>query len=331
MLLPYVVGGNVGSVTVLALVNKHFNFGLSRISYGRRNADSPCLRWGCLLDRFRYWRWLGNGSSSDDYKFCTFIGVNVGLVSQLALVRNQFGIMLLPYVVGGNVGSVTVLALFGVMLIPYVVVDDVESVSETVQVRMIIGVNVGSVSQLALVRNQEPHKVRKTADSLCRRGECWIGNGSSSDDYEFPTFIGVNVGSVSQLALVRNQFGIMLLPYVVGGNVGSVTVLALVNKHFNFGLSRISYGRRNADSPCRRWGCLLDRFRYWRWLGNGSSSDDYEFPTYYGVTMDRFLNWRWLGIRNRIKFGRLLIPYVVGENVGSVSVLALVRKRFKFG
>ncbi|KAG8315653.1 hypothetical protein J6590_066558 [Homalodisca vitripennis] len=73
----------------------------------------------------------------------------------------------------------------------------------------------------------------------------WLGNGSSSDDYEFPTFIGVNVGSVSQLALVRNQFGIMLLPYVVGGNVGSVTVLALVNKHFNFGLSRISYGRRN--------------------------------------------------------------------------------------
>ncbi|KAG8290885.1 hypothetical protein J6590_073458 [Homalodisca vitripennis] len=72
----------------------------------------------------------------------------------------------------------------------------------------------------------------------------WLGNGSSSDDYEFPTFIGVNVGSVSQLALVRNQFGIMLLPYVVGGNVGSGTVLALVNKHFNFGLSRISYGRR---------------------------------------------------------------------------------------
>ncbi|KAG8315648.1 hypothetical protein J6590_066553 [Homalodisca vitripennis] len=72
---------------------------------------------------------------------------------------------------------------------------------------------------------------------------------------------------------------------------------------------------------------MLDRFRYWRWLGNGSSSDDYEFPTFIGVTMDRFLNWRWLGIRNRIKFGRLLIPYVVGGNVGSVSVLALVRKR----
>ncbi|KAG8255741.1 hypothetical protein J6590_085809 [Homalodisca vitripennis] len=35
--------------------------------------------------------------------------------------------------------------------------------------------------------------------------------------------------------------------------------------------------------------------------------------------------------KNRIKFGRLLIPYVVGGNVGSVSVLALVRKRFKFG
>ncbi|KAG8315634.1 hypothetical protein J6590_066539 [Homalodisca vitripennis] len=72
----------------------------------------------------------------------------------------------------------------------------------------------------------------------------WLGNGSNSDDYEFPTFIGVKVGSVSQLALVKNQFGIMLFPYVAGGNVGSVTVLALVNKHFNFGLSRISYGRR---------------------------------------------------------------------------------------
>ncbi|KAG8255733.1 hypothetical protein J6590_085801 [Homalodisca vitripennis] len=44
---------------------------------------------GGMLDRFRYWRWLGNGSSSDDYEFPTFIGVNVGSVSQLALVRNQ--------------------------------------------------------------------------------------------------------------------------------------------------------------------------------------------------------------------------------------------------
>ncbi|KAG8255750.1 hypothetical protein J6590_085818 [Homalodisca vitripennis] len=49
------------------------------------------LALGCLLDRFRYWRWLGNGSSSDDYEFPTFIGVNVGSVSQLALVKNQVG------------------------------------------------------------------------------------------------------------------------------------------------------------------------------------------------------------------------------------------------
>ncbi|KAG8315646.1 hypothetical protein J6590_066556 [Homalodisca vitripennis] len=42
-----------------------------------------------MLDRFRYWRWLGNGSSSDDYEFPTFIGVKVGSVSQLALVKNQ--------------------------------------------------------------------------------------------------------------------------------------------------------------------------------------------------------------------------------------------------
>ncbi|KAG8315636.1 hypothetical protein J6590_066541 [Homalodisca vitripennis] len=88
-----------------------------------------------MLDRFRYWRWLGNGSSSDDYEFPTFIGVKVGSVSQLALVKNQFGIMLFPYVAGGNVGSVTVLALFGEMLIPYVVVGDVGSVSVLALVR----------------------------------------------------------------------------------------------------------------------------------------------------------------------------------------------------
>ncbi|KAG8290895.1 hypothetical protein J6590_073468 [Homalodisca vitripennis] len=170
MLLPYVVGGNVGSVTVLALVNKHFKFRIitdflrsSESHIVRSNADSPC-RWGCLLDRFWYWRWLGNGSSSDDYEFPTFIGVNVG-----------------------------------------------------------------SVSQLALVRNQESHIVRSNADSPCRWG-ClldrfrywrWLGNGSSSDDYEFPTFIGVNVGSVSQLALVKNQVGSekYRLSSVIGGNI----------------------------------------------------------------------------------------------------------------
>ncbi|KAG8255740.1 hypothetical protein J6590_085808 [Homalodisca vitripennis] len=163
----------------------------------------------------------------------------------------------------------------------------------------------------------------------------WLGNGSSLDDYEFPTFIGVNVGSVSQLALVRNQFGIMLLPYVVGGNVGSVTVLALVKKHSNFGLSRITYGRRwvrlivfvlvlvrkqeshivrsNADSPCRRWGCLLDRFRYWRWLGNGSSSDDYEFPTFIGVNVGSVSQLAL--VKNQVGSEKYRLSSVIGGNI----------------
>ncbi|KAG8259997.1 hypothetical protein J6590_106994 [Homalodisca vitripennis] len=71
---------------------------------------------GGLLDRFRYWRWLGNGSSSDDYEFPTFIGVNVGSVSQLALVRNQESHIVRsnadsPSSLGMFVGSVSVLAL----------------------------------------------------------------------------------------------------------------------------------------------------------------------------------------------------------------------------
>ncbi|KAG8255745.1 hypothetical protein J6590_085813 [Homalodisca vitripennis] len=78
---------------------------------GSSSDDHRCERWigfstgvGGMLDRFRYWRWLGNGSSSDDYEFPTFIGVNVGSVSQLALVRNQFSSekYRLSWVIGGN-------------------------------------------------------------------------------------------------------------------------------------------------------------------------------------------------------------------------------------
>ncbi|KAG8255748.1 hypothetical protein J6590_066557 [Homalodisca vitripennis] len=136
-------------------------------------------------------------------------------------VRNRikFGRLLIPYVVGGNVGSVSVLALVRK-----------RSSSDDYEFPTFIGVNFGSVSQLALVRNQESHIVRSNADSPCRRWGClldrfrywrWLGNGSSSDDYEFPTFIGVNVGSVSQLALVKNQVGSekYRLSSVIGGNI----------------------------------------------------------------------------------------------------------------
>ncbi|KAG8290894.1 hypothetical protein J6590_066540 [Homalodisca vitripennis] len=109
----------------------------------------------------------------------------------------------------------------------------------------------------------------------------WLGNGSSSDDYEFPTFIGVNVGSVSQLALVRNQES-----HIV---------------------------RSNADSPCRRWGCLLDRFRYWRWLGNGSSSDDYEFPTFIGVNVGSVSQLAL--VKNQVGSEKYRLSSVIGGNI----------------